>query len=395
MMNDPTKSDTAAKASRNVLRKPSDFFTWSACWAAATSLVMASRPFGSTGWSRSTSWGLVTPAAALTEMTSNSPRRWSTRWAVGTSHSANLAPARLSAEPKPTMPTTVYVPVTLASILIRSPTAKCSRLAVPASMATSSGPLGARPSLTENGESVPRLEAEAPKFGACPPTILPSRPTIAARPCTYPPASATPLVFWITASSDAGTGPRSASAGSWGESFWVERIWASVFPLTSAKRLSKEWASVSVSTNVPATKPTPSTTDRAVSASRSLWARRPLIMTRRIGLRPLVFQGLEAVEDPLRRRPLHLVDDVAVGQEHRPVGVAGGGGVVGDHDDRLAEVVDRLAEEAQHLGPGPGIEVAGGLVGEHDPGPGGQRPGHRHPLLLPTRQLGRPVAEAG
>ena len=109
---------------------------------------------------------------------------------------------------------------------------------------------------------------------------------MAARPETYPPASATPGALRTASSNEAGTGPRSGSAGSWGESFWVERIWASVLPLTSAKRLSKVWASVSVSTNVPATKPTPSTTDRAVSASRSLWASSPLIMTRRTAARP-------------------------------------------------------------------------------------------------------------
>src|SRR5437660_2364412 len=199
----------------------------------------------------------------------------------------------------------------------------------------------------------------------------------------------------MASSTEAGTGPRSGSAGSWGESFWVERIWASVLPLTSAKRLSKVWASVSVSTNVPATKPTPRTTDRAVSASRSLWASRPLIMTRRIGLPSSRFERLEPVEDALRRRALHLVDDVPVGQEHRGIGVAGGGRVVGDHDDGLAEIVDRLAQEAEQLRPRPGVEVAGRLVGEDGLGPGGQGPRHRHPLLLPPRQLGREVGEAG
>src|SRR5581483_5655442 len=338
MMNDPTNSDTAAKASRNVDRKPSDFFTWSACCAAATSLVMASSPRGSTGWSRSTSCGRDTPSAALTEIRSNSSRRCRTRWAVAVSHRANLAPARLSADPKPTTPTSVYVPVWLAS------------------MPSSPSPFGARPDLMENGDSVPSPAAEPPKFGAWPPTSLPSLPMMAARPCTYPSASATPGTFRTASRTDAGTGPRSDSAGSWGESFWVERIWASVLPLTSAKRLSKVWASVSVSTNVPATNPTPSTTDRAVRARRSLWASRPLIMTRRTALG---LQGLEPVQYPLDRGALHLVDDVAVGQEHRGVGVAGRGRVVGDHDDRLPEGVDRLAQEPQDLGPGPGVEVPG------------------------------------
>src|SRR2546423_861534 len=64
MMNEPTNSDTAAKASRNVPKKLSDFLTSLACWAAATSLVTASRFCGSTGDSRSTSCARVTPPAA-------------------------------------------------------------------------------------------------------------------------------------------------------------------------------------------------------------------------------------------------------------------------------------------------------------------------------------------
>ncbi len=182
MMKAPTKSETPAKASRNVDRKPSDFFTWSACWAAAASLVIARSPAGSTAWSRWTSSGRDRPLAALTEIVSNSPGRWSTCWAVGTSQRANLAPARSSCEPKLTMPTSVYVPVWLASTRTLSPRAKCSRLAVPASIAISVGPFGDRPSLILNGDSVPRLEAEAPKFGAWPARIFPSLPMMSAWP---------------------------------------------------------------------------------------------------------------------------------------------------------------------------------------------------------------------
>ena len=71
----------------------------------------------------------------------------------------------------------------------------------------------------------------------------------------------------------------------------------------------------------------------------------------------------------------------------------GGAGVVGDHDDRLAELVDRPAHEGQDLGARPAVEVAGGLVGEDDRRAAGERPGHGDPLLLPARQLGRSVVE--
>lgn len=56
---------------------------------------------------------------------------------------------------------------------------------------------------------------------------------------------------------------------------------------------------------------------------------------------------LHEVENGVGRRLEHLVDDVPVGQEQDPVGVAGGGRVVGDHDDRLAELLDGLAQEAE------------------------------------------------
>ena len=68
-----------------------------------------------------------------------------------------------------------------------------------------------------------------------------------------------------------------------------------------------------------------------------------------------------------------------------------GGGLVRDHHDRLAELVDGPAQQVEDLGRGRGVEVAGRLVGEDHRGLGGQRARHRHPLLLPARQLGRAV----
>jgi len=68
--------------------------------------------------------------------------------------------------------------------------------------------------------------------------------------------------------------------------------------------------------------------------------------------------------------------------------------LVGDHDDRLPVLVDAVAKQVEHVRGVLRVEVAGGLVGEHDRGPRCERAGDRHALLLPTRQLGRAVAQA-
>ena len=72
---------------------------------------------------------------------------------------------------------------------------------------------------------------------------------------------------------------------------------------------------------------------------------------------------------------------------------AGRDRVVGHHHDGLPELVDGAAQQREHLGAGAGVEVAGGLVGEDDRRPAGQRPGHRDPLLLTAGELVGPVVE--
>ena len=67
---------------------------------------------------------------------------------------------------------------------------------------------------------------------------------------------------------------------------------------------------------------------------------------------------------------------------------------MGDHHDGLAELADGLAHEREDLGAGAGVEVAGGLVGEDDLGPAGERPGHGDPLLLAAGELARAVLQA-
>src|SRR5690349_4976067 len=126
---------------------------------------------------------------------------------------------------------------------------------------------------------------------------------------------------------------------------------------------------VSVNTNVPATNATPSTIANALMPSRSLCAARPFSVALSIfsALRRVVARCLEVLhllEHPVRGGFEHLVDDPAVGQEKNPVGVPGRVRVMGDHHHGLAELGDRATKEAEHLGAGDGIEVAGWLVGE-------------------------------
>src|SRR5271163_2229585 len=98
---------------------------------------------------------------------------------------------------------------------------------------------------------------------------------------------------------------------------------------------------VSVRTNVPEMKVTPSTIASAVSASRSLWASRPLIVTFRMSgpQRP------HPLQDRIRGRPLQFADHAPVGQEDDPVRVRGPPRIVRHHDDRLTERGHRTPQE--------------------------------------------------
>src|SRR6516165_6260001 len=97
--------------------------------------------------------------------------------------------------------------------------------------------------------------------------------------------------------------------------------------------------SVSVRTNVPEMNVTPRTIASAVSASRSLCASSPLMVTFHMS----GAQRADALEDGVGGRVTELVDHPPVGEEHHAVGVSGAPSVVGDHDDRLAEFVDGTA----------------------------------------------------
>ena len=96
----------------------------------------------------------------------------------------------------------------------------------------------------------------------------------------------------------------------------------------------------SVKTKTATVNVTPSGTAIRVSRNRHLFAPTFLKVSFRsvIGA---VAEGAHVVEDGVGGRIGELVDDVAVGEEHHPVGVGGGHRVVGDHHDGLAEVARR------------------------------------------------------
>ena len=68
--------------------------------------------------------------------------------------------------------------------------------------------------------------------------------------------------------------------------------------------------------------------------------------------------------------------------------------VVRDHHGRLAELVDRVAQEAEHVVARRRVEVAGRLVREQHARARDERARDRDPLLLAARELRRPVPAA-
>src|SRR6266540_2698398 len=235
-----------------------------------------------------------------------------------------------------------------------SPTLKPCLDAVCASTATSFGPAGILPDrivklLFSSGAS----EADTPSVGAPPVvTALPFLPMNCAKPLTEPSATLTPSTLLICWSSEAGTGSR-------------------VSPWSLAK-VCLVWT----------------TTSMPLVVSLKSWLKVAFHMARSAP------ELLHQVEDLVGGGVGHLVNDLAVLEEQHVVGVGGGARVVGHHHDRLAELVDRAPQEAEQLGAGVGVEVAGGLVGKDDRGRGRQRPGGGDPLLLAAGELARPVAQA-
>src|SRR3974377_401128 len=101
-----------------------------------------------------------------------------------------------------------------------------------------------------------------------------------------------------------------------------------MFPNSTLKVLG----SVSVSTNVPEMNVTPSTMASAVSASRSLWASRPLIVTCHMS----GAQRPHPLQDRVCGRLQEVTHHGSVGQEDDPVRICCAPRVVRHHHDRLA-----------------------------------------------------------
>ena len=126
----------------------------------------------------------------------------------------------------------------------------------------------------------------------------------------------------------------------------VPRTATAVLRLTEAKRFSKALPIVSVSTYVPDTIATPSTTAIADSSSRTLRASRPLSVTRSISAEPgtAASERLHPVQHAIGRRCPHPVDDLAVAEEDHLVGEGRCRRVVRHHDHGLAELADRAPQ---------------------------------------------------
>ena len=110
---------------------------------------------------------------------------------------------------------------------------------------------------------------------------------------------------------------------------------------------------MSVKTNVPTTKATPSVTASVDRTNRILCARRLRSTARNTSDRPTGgVEALHAFQHPLGSRLVHGIDDAPVTEEDDLVGVGRCAWVVRNHDDGLTEVIDRTAKETQNLAAG-------------------------------------------
>jgi hypothetical protein len=285
-------------------------------------------------------------------MKSNAPWRSKSFWAVGRSKIVRVAPRKLFELPNLTMPEIVNSPDPVGVMIrTRCPTDRSWSEAVAASTATWSGPDGGVPATVMSW--VLSGSHEFPNWGAPPFRI--TSPVDGSTICTGiddtdPSAAATPSTPWTSGRTLAGIGvpvvplPSPAAPGLKA----VCGCTTTVVPAyTLPKRSSKLFSAVSVRMNVPAVKPTPSTTASAVRTRRSFRASRLLIVARSIDVSGL--QRLQPIEDPLGGRVVHLVDRVPVAEEDHAVGEPGCLRVVRHHHDRLPVVGDGPAEEPQEL----------------------------------------------
>ena len=282
-----------------------------------------------------------------------------------------------------------------AAMPIGSPGRRCSLFATAASTTTWCGPWAQRPSVSSSGlkrgsdGSMP-----SPNVGFPFESIV--SPFLTSFACVESPARSS---TWPAAASTSGSARiRSSSAGETvalplAEKSTILRplTTASVRSYEAAKIESNAFEIVSVRTKLPLTSATPTTIASAVRAVRSL---RPSI---RGGRRwSLSRHLLQRAQDPRGRAALEIADDGAVGEDEHAVGRGRGARVVGDHDRRLPELLDRARGAATSTSaPVRESRLPVGSSAKTTVGPGDQRAGDRDALLLAAGQLGGPVRRAG
>ncbi len=166
MMNALTNAVMNAKTNSPVPNTLTNWLTSSAVSWATSSPVTTSVCGGRI--SSIDCWTAATSAPSATEMSiaSTFPSAPKCTSAVSRSSATSCAPPKLSALPSPTVPVIVpwNVPTSVRYETV-SPTAKPSVSAVALSMASSSGPLGARPSLTVTPWRPSSPSHDTPKVG--------------------------------------------------------------------------------------------------------------------------------------------------------------------------------------------------------------------------------------
>ena len=190
MVNPPTKSEMKANTKSAVEKNDRAWLMSLVCSSATVWPVTTSTPAGRTRAIERWTAALSAPGVVSTSMASTLPTRPNSRWAVGRSNAARVAPARLSAVPNRTNPVMTKVcGGPMSRIRTWSPTAKWYFCAVPASMTTSSGAVGGRPFDSCRADTFWLGLKDSPSVGA-PPVVmaLPSGATNCAYPLTVPSA---------------------------------------------------------------------------------------------------------------------------------------------------------------------------------------------------------------
>jgi hypothetical protein len=89
---------------------------------------------------------------------------------------------------------------------------------------------------------------------------------------------------------------------------------------------------------------------------------------------------------------MKLLDHAPIVQRDHLIGVGGGFGIVGYHDDGAGCLRSQFAQQKQDLFACFAVQVTGWFVGQQQGSLVNQGPRNRDPLLLPSRQLVRVVS---